>query len=304
MKKHLWQILFTASFVWGSVVSVLYWQLKSNPRVIAITTDMAGADNSQAQSVQLTELEKSTFLRQYLERYFTYDSNNFWQSQTSLTFLMSPQLREKRIAEVQRLREKIQSKSLNQKGFLISLSQLEGDEFSALLNLQMNEAPGRVNSLYVTTKLRIESTERTLENPWGLMITKLEFPETSPTASAIPNTLAIRDRTPLTITFPCAIENILGEPASVIETKITTFNVSEIQLNSTQRLNETVKMTAYCKDKEYHFKVSAAEKSADVFRVFSADQAQVRKDPGAGKPRKKDKYDKTIENVLGIEVEN
>ncbi|WP_413582100.1 hypothetical protein [Bdellovibrio sp. HCB288] len=304
MKKHLWQILFAASFIWASVVSVLYWQLKSNPRVIAITTDMAGTDNSQPQSVQLTEMEKGTFLRQYLERYFTYDSNNFWQSQTSLTFLMSPELREKRIQEIQRLRDKIQSKSLNQKSTLLTLNQISRGAYSALLAVQISEAPGRVNTLYVNTNLQIENTERTLENPWGLMITKLDFPQSSPTAPGISSTLAIREKTPLIITFPCAIENIQGEPDSVLETKITTLNISEVQINSANKLSEVVKLTAYCKDKEYHFQVSAADKSADVFRAFSADAAQVRKDPGAGKPKKKDRYDKTIENVLGIEVEN
>ncbi|WP_413584778.1 hypothetical protein [Bdellovibrio sp. HCB274] len=304
MKKHLWQILFAATLIWASVVSVLYWQLKSNPRVIAITTDMSEVTKDQPQNFQLNELEKGTFLRQYLERYFTYDSNSFWQSQTSLTFLMSPQLREKRIAEIQRLREKIQSKSLNQRGWLVSLTQTGSNTYQAQLNLQISEAPGRVNLLFVKAVLTLETTERSLENPWGLMIAKLEFPQTSPEAMTLSGTLTLREKTPLVLTFPCAIENISGQPESTIETKITTLGVSEIQLSSTDKIPAQINMTAYCKDKEYIFNVVAAEKSADVFRAFTAELAQQRKDLGTGKPKQKDKYDKTIENVLGIKVEN
>jgi hypothetical protein len=306
MKKHLWQILFVASFIWASVVSILYWQLRSNPRVIAITTDMSGADKDRPQNFLLSEMEKVTFMRQYLDRYFTYDSNNFWQTQTSLTFLMSQTLREKRIQEVQRLRDKIQSKSLNQRGLLLSLTNMGANRYHALLSLQISEAQNKVNQLFVAVDLAIEDTERTLENPWGLLITKMDFTQTSPESSLLSGTLAIREKAPLVITFPCAIENVEAIPESALETKITTLNVSEIQLTSAKKLEAPVAMTAYCKDREYHFNVAFAEKDSDLFRAFTADLAQVRKkDPtGQGQNKKKDIYDKTIENVLGIKIEN
>lgn len=305
MKKHLWQILFAASFIWASVVSVLYWQLRSNPRVIAITTDMSGGAKDRPQNFQLSEMEKTTFLRQYLERYFTYDSNNFWQTQTSLSFLMSQNLREKRIQEVQRLREKIQSKSLNQRSTLLSLTNAGGTNYHALLSLQISEEQNKVSQLFVSVNLNIDDTERTLENPWGLMITQMAIPKTTPESTALANTLGIREKSPLVITFPCAIENVEGSPESSLETKITTLNVSEIQLTTSKNLAAEVKMTAYCKDKEYHFTIAKADKDSDLFRAFTADLAQIRKvESGSGKTKKKDIYDKTIENVLGIQLEN
>ncbi|WP_413557860.1 hypothetical protein [Bdellovibrio sp. HCB209] len=304
MKKHLWQILFAASFIWASVVSVLYWQLKSNPRVIAITTDMTGGADKRPQSLQLSEMEKTTFLRQYLERYFTYDSNNFWQTQTSLSFLMSPSLREKRIQEVQRLRDKIQSKSLNQRSTLLALTNVGGNSYHAVLSLQISEAQGKASQLYIKANLKIDDTERTLENPWGLMISEMAFPQTSPEPVSLTGTLGIRAQSPLVITFPCAIENVESSPESSLETKITTLNVSEIQLTTAGKLATAVQMIASCKDKEYHFTVTASEKESDLFRAFTADLAQTRKIQAPGKAKKKDIYDKTIENVLGIQLEN
>jgi hypothetical protein len=64
-------------------------------------------------------------------------------------------------------------------------------------------------------------------------------------------------------------------------------------------------MTAYCKDREYHFNIAYTEKESDLFRAFTTDLAIARKkDPAGAGQKKKDIYDKTIENVLGIKIEN
>ncbi|MGE5086956.1 MAG: hypothetical protein ACM3MG_11690, partial [Bacillota bacterium] len=300
MRQQLWKILCVASIIWAVSVSVLYWRLKSNPRVIAVTTDMTGHSES-LQNFQLGEMEKLTFVRQFLDRYFNYDSNNFWQSQTSLSFLMAPDLREKRIQEVQRLREKIQVKSLNQHGQLLSLITLEPDSYRALVVVQISEGSNKNSELFISLNLKVSSTERTLENPWGLLVTTMDFLQSSPQKTLPSNNLSIKEKAPLVIIFPCAIENIESSPESTLETKITTLNVSEIQLFSKTILQDPVEMTALCKDREYHFTINGAHNEADLFRSFVFDTGTVRKkESSPGKPAKKDIYEKTIENVLGI----
>ena len=303
MRPHLWKILCGASVIWAVSVSVLYWRLKNNPRVIAVTTDMSGRSES-LQNFQLGEMEKLTFVRQYLDRYFNYDSNNFWQSQTSLSFLMAQDLREKRIQEVQRLREKIQAKALNQRGQLLSLVQLGVDSYRALLMVQISEEANKNSELFISLNLKINNTERTLENPWGLLVTQMDFLKSSPEKVQPADSLNIKEKTPLVITFPCAIENIESTPESTLETKITTLNVSEIQLTTKSALKAPVAMTAFCKDREYHFSVKSDSQETDLFRSFTLATSAVRKkDISTGKPAKKDIYEKTIENVLGIQLE-
>ena len=304
MRQHLWKILCAASIIWAVSVSILYWRLKNNPRVIAVTTDMSGHSES-LQNFQLGEMEKLTFTRQYLDRYFNYDSNNFWQSQTSLSFLMAPDLREKRIQEVQRLREKIQTKSLNQHGQLLSLIGLDSDIYRALIVVQISEGSSKNSELFISLNLKLTGTERTLENPWGLLVTTMDFIQSSPEKKLPADSLNIKEKTPLVVTFPCAIENIDSSPESTLETKITTLNVSEIQLTTKAALKSPVAITALCKDREYHFTINGAPKEADLFRSFALDTGAIRKkDSSSGKPAKKDIYEKTIENVLGIKVEN
>ncbi|HEX7676180.1 MAG TPA: hypothetical protein VF412_18530 [Bdellovibrio sp.] len=306
MKKVVLEILLAIAIIWASTSTFLYLQLKNNPRVVAVTT---GVNSSLSQeSVQLSELEKITFLRQYLDRYFTYDSNNFWQSQTSLTFLMAPELRASRIDEVRRLREKIQQKNLTQKSDLLSLASQGNNRFSAVISLQLNEDQNK-SILITTLSLELGSTERTLENPWGLLVRKMDFVKSSTDAIAFNSHLKIKPKVPLSITLPCAIENIESSSETTLKTKITTLNVSEIQLSTASSLKEPVQMKALCKDKEFSFDVVSANENPDLFVAFpiSAGVERKKEIPTAnqpGKPRKKDIYEKTIENVLGIKVDN
>ncbi|MBO9668197.1 MAG: hypothetical protein J7501_15455, partial [Bdellovibrio sp.] len=260
MRQNVWKILFAVCLVWALIVSGLYWQLKSNPRVVAITSDMALRDRG-SQTAELNEMEKITFLRQYLERYFTYDSNNFWQSQTSLAFLMGPELREKRIQEVQRLREKIQSKTMNQKSQLLSLVSNGKDSYSAVLSIQISEDKGKISSIILSTVLSLTTAERTLENPWGLLVNKMDILLASQDQAKIASDLGVSRDTPLVITFPCAIENVESTSES-LQTKITTLNVSELQLSSKTSLSVPIQLTAFCKEKEYHFTLSETKSHA------------------------------------------
>lgn len=302
------KVLTTAlifAIAWAIGATFMYLQLKNNPRVVAVTT--AAPSTLNQENLQLSEMEKITFLRQYLERFFNFDSNNFWQTQTSLSFLMAPDLRNQRIEEVRRLRDKIQQKNLVQKGQLLTLSSNGKDKFTAQVHTETIEENGTKNELNSYLSLELVSTERTLENPWGLLVKQMKFEKSSSDPQVFASSLAIKEKVPLTITLPCAIENIENPKEDVLKTKITTMNVSEIQLTTPSPLTAPVTMKALCKDTEYTFEVKAGGQESDLFVAFPASVAVVRKKevPTApSKPRKKDIYDKTIENVLGIKVEN
>lgn len=308
MKPKILYVLLGFSILWASVVSFLYIRLKNNPRVIAVTT---GLNSSMAtDNLQLGELEKVTYLRQYLDRYFNYDSNNFWQTQTSLSFLMAPELRGLRIEEVRRLREKIQQKNLTQKSQLLSLASQAPGQFIAQLAVQITEGQHQTSKLNITLNLELESTERTLENPWGLLVKQMKFLKSNPDEVPFSSLLKIQRNMPLTITLPCAIENIESSSEEEIKTKITTLNISEVQLTTDVALSSPVQMKALCRDSEFDFQVAGSNQEADLFKAFPQSQGRQRKkelppsNPRYAKPRSKDIYEKTIENVLGIKLEN
>lgn len=297
MKTKILSALLILSLAWAGTVSFLYWKLKSNPRVIAVTME---AGKESLQNMQLGDLEKMTFLRQYLERFFNYDSNNFWQSQTSLAFLMAPNLAEQRVREINRLREKIQQKNFSQGGTLKSIRQQSDGSYEAVVYLQINEDSQKRN-LYVTTRLRLQEAERTLENPWGLLVREMNF-ASSPQAAPFSAKFSIQAQSPTVLTFPCAIENIENSDEKNLKIKITTLNVSELQLTPGKTLPECLALTATCKDLEFKLELVQNKDLRDLYVAVPFEAGTLRKKETV-KTRKKDIYDKTIENVLGIRLD-
>jgi len=299
MKSRILTALLGFCLLWAVTVTVLYWRLKNNPRVVAVTTE-AVKENLQTQ--QLADIERLTFLRQYLDRYFSFDSNSFWQSQTSLAFLMTPSLGEARIREVSRLREKIQQKNLSQLGQLRLLSQTGDGGFDAQIYLQTTESSQK-NNLTVFVHLKLHNTERTLENPWGLLVQEMTFLSSSPVEATLKSQIRIKAKSPTFLTLPCAIENIENPDEKNIKIKITTLNVSELQVTAVNHLTSPVKVSAVCRDLEYIFELLPALREQTLFVTFPQASGVPRKRDSNRSPRKKDIYDKTIENVLGIELE-
>lgn len=300
MKSRVLAVLLTLSLVWASVITVLYWRLKNNPRVVAVTMETS---QGNLQSQQLADIEKMTFLRQYLDRYFNFDSHNFWQSQTSLAFLMSPSLGESRIREVSRLREKIQQKNLSQLGQLRLLTQSTDGKFEAHVALQTTES-SQQHRLSVITQLKLQGTERTLENPWGLLVQEMQFLSSSPQEEEVPTQLLLRPNSPSFLTLPCAIENFENPDEKNIKIKITTLNVSELQITPVAPVAGNLHILASCRDREFKISLIPAEKQQTLYAILPLTAGSPRvSDAAKGKPRKKDIYEKTIENVLGIQLD-
>ncbi|WP_413569896.1 hypothetical protein ACLWBD_05425 [Bdellovibrio sp. HCB117] len=307
MKVKVLSALLLLTFLWAVFVSYKYWQIKNNPRVVAITMDAA---KGVLQNSQVGEMEKLTFLRQFLDRYYNYDSNNFWQSQTSLTSLMIGSLADNRVREVSRLREKIQQKNLSHLSRIVTLQQQKDGSYKATTHLQITEAAAKndeatKSQLYITTSLKLQNTERTLENPWGLLVSEMKIENSATQNLALSPRIQVSIGAPTVLLFPCAIENIENPFEKNLNMKVTTLNVSELQLTPQKGLPEQASFTATCRDEEYKFELRAGGEVQDLYVSVPKELGVLRKkDSGLSRPRKKDVYDKTIENVLGIQLEN
>ncbi|UOF02639.1 hypothetical protein [Bdellovibrio reynosensis] len=299
MKTKILVLLLIVTTTWATAVSYFYWKLKNNPRVIAITMDTG---KESLQQVHLGEMEKLTFLRQYLERYFNYNSNNFWQSQTSLAALMVPEQGKKRIREVSRLKEKTEQKNLSQLGQLSSLRLLPDGSYEALVSLQISEEAKSNQNLFIKTNLKIHVTERSLENPWGLLVEERSF-SSSPSAPLLQPAVLVQKTISSFVTIPCVVEQI-ENPSDQIKIKTVTLNNSELQITPEKNAPAEAMVKAKCKEIEFSIALQQSQNQRDLYVALPLEASVARpKEMAQPAKRKKDSYDKTIENVLGIELD-
>ncbi|KHD89324.1 MAG: hypothetical protein OM95_04150 [Bdellovibrio sp. ArHS] len=306
MKTKVLSALLLLTLLWGTLITYQYWQLKNNPRVVAIALD-AGR-NTMGQT-QANELEKLTFLRQFLERYYNYDSNNFWQSQTALAALMTPRLADGRVREVNRLRDKIQQKNLSHLSRLVTLQKVGTESYQAVTELQITEAANSneettQSRLYISTNLTIQTAERTLENPWGLLVSDMKIENSSTQAKALPAQIRISKNAPTVLLFPCPVESLENSFEKNLNIKITTLNVSELQLTPLEGAPEQMTLSASCRNEDFKLDLATASTTQDLYVAIPKELGNARKKVPATKSRPKDVYDKTIESVLGIKLED
>jgi hypothetical protein len=275
-----------------------YQELKKNPLILNIKPDLGAGP--VADSKNLNEMEKLSFVRQFVERYVSFEAENFWQGQTALSFLMSPELREERLKEIARLRAKIQKNNISQKGRILSVEE-QGSEYQVLLSLDLSESKAK-DTLTARMKIGLGEAPRSLENPWGLTISRLEFSKEE-TAPPLDPVIRMQADLPSLLHFPCAVENFEVPPQAPVKVKITTFNVSEIQLFLTQPLQHEIHLKAYCRQKEFPVLLQAGNESVLLYKEISENAGQVRSSLAQKKPHKKSAYQKTIEDELGFVIE-
>lgn len=294
--KSLGWILFAVSFVWAGAASYQVWRLKNSPVVVNVSPSVAGGD-----ARELNQMEKLSFIRQFVDRYTTFDHDNFWQSQVALSFLMAPPLREERLQEINRLKDKIQRNSTDQKGRVVSISIRDG-VYHVVADIDLLEGKKKI-PLTVDLELELQENARNLDNPWGMVVAQFKSQVQNRKAPAFQGAIGIKQGQPLILSFPCAVENFEIPDSRKLRVKITTFNVSEIQLYSLQEDSGEMNLKAYCRDKEYRLTAKSGAQNIDLFAEVPEGSGLAR-NQGFKKKPVSSPYQKTIENELGFVIED
>lgn len=289
-------ILTTFFFAWATFTSILLYQKGPFPSKNILQQD-------SQQTARLEILEKIAFVRQFVDQYLTYTSSNYWQTQTALAFLMSKDLRSERLLEIERLKSRLEKSPLFQKSEIQLLEKLDVDVYSlhVLISTSRN---GSTDKLNAQIQLHLVSTPRSIENPWGLQVSALQFQEMTAQKFEYPPAFLISDQDPLLLSFPCSVENFLVPKELPLQVKIVTMNISEVQLLLTQKIGAAAEVRAICGDSIFPIHLTPSQNTTTLFADLK-ESPRKKKSPSAdpNPKRQKGPYEKTIEEQMGFVIE-
>lgn len=270
--------------------------------------------------MSLQEFEEVGFARDFINRLISFEPESYRISQTALSFLMSPDLRADHLNEVSRLDSKIQKNAVSQKGELIALvrSRKNPRDFHAYTQVEIIE---RINISYLSRiDFSIADVEKSPENPRGFLVDRLsrEVVTKGRLEEMLEfDRLRVFPKRAVLLRFPCTVEHVLLPQGSSIKMRLTTFDVSEVQIWSDRVLPTESIMKVSCQHQDFPIKISSAldsdlqgYHSAVVFRSFSpkfyrAEKKPMQKsDTGIHSKAATQVIKKTLEEQLGFIIEN
>jgi hypothetical protein len=269
------------------------------------------------------DFETVAFAREFAERFASFESESFRSTQTALSFLLAESERSQRLEEIDRLSEKLAKKSVAQRGRLIRLArrgEVE-DAFQADLHVDLFEgagaSPGKnpiKNQFRLKLSFDVKKVDRTAQNPWGFLIENLRQEVIAEELdSHISRSIVLRPQSPVLLRFPCVIENVELPKGTPIRVRLTTLDVSELQMRTVEPLIGEHKMRAVCRDRAYRISLSSdLSSSSSVQEAYplTSIQAYTVAQSEAAKPlirngvrRPKTAVEKSIEEQLGFVIE-
>ena len=274
------------------------------------------SDSSSAKEEGFEAFEGITFARDFSERFLTFDSSNFRSRQTAVAFLLDDQAKSARLAEIDRLSEKIEKRDVSQRARLVTLTRVgdSEDRFRANVEVELIEGSGAgSHRSHFTTRLdfSIERTERNSQNTWGFRVGNLAqqvVPEE--TGLGTKPVFALRPGVPTLLRFPCSIENVELPKGTSVRVKLTTLDISELQLRTVKALEVEQTVRAVCRDRAFTLKLVPEGEISDglvVLKTLKMESAvalpSAESLKAAARNRRKTGVEKSIEDQLGFVVE-
>jgi hypothetical protein len=270
------------------------------------------------------DFETVAFAREFAERFASFESESFRSTQTALSFLLDESERSQRLDEIDRISEKLVKKSVTQRGRLMRLARRGEAEDAFQADLQVDLIEGAAagltksqeksqekNRFRLKLSFYVKKVDRTAQNPWGFLISNLQQEVAAADSTELSaRSILIRPQSPVLLRFPCVIENVELPKATPIRVRLTTLDVSELQMRTDEPLIGEHKMRAVCRDRAYRISLSSDLNSTQGAYPLTSIQSYTVAQSEAASPmnnkrarRAKSAVEKSIEEQLGFVIE-
>lgn len=266
------------------------------------------------------DFETVAFAREFSERLTTFESETFRSTQVAASFLMEDEARRNRLADIDRLAEKMRARQVVQRGRLMFLARTskEANRFQARVQVDLLESaveqkavgPKSQSTYFINMDFEIMRVARSAQNPWGFLVSNVQQTVTIENLSvadrANEKLIRMTPETSVSLRFPCVIENVELPKGTSLRVRLTTLDVSEVQLRTEKSLESEQQITAICRDHAFRVKVAAMSNQTDrlvALKVFTFDDAEKLSLGTAKRKKPKSAVERSIEEQLGFVIE-
>lgn len=176
-KSKLYQLeiqrwmLTLALLVWGLTASIL--ALQNRKETVLVGIDSLGfARVISTKNDRYVQEELKAFLKEFINRYYSYSDLTFDQQVGAASDLMNQTLWDQKKTELHELRLKILKEPLEQVSNIETLDLINEGQVEGVLNLQVTQKLNKKN-FKLKVNLSIKANERNQKNPWGYEVTEV-----------------------------------------------------------------------------------------------------------------------------------
>lgn len=294
---NIWRPVAILALVWATAATGL-WVRGLHQAQHRVVLSPLGADEPA-----LEALELGAFVRQFQERLYNYDHTSFTPGQTALTFLMSEPLRRRQLDEL-RKRSGARSRDFQQSSRLQRVRTLSQGTLLAEGLLVGREDRSSWQVAYALT-LEVSRIPRTIENPWGWEVSAMHIKtQAGKPATTSPTALNLSKRSPLVLGFPCIVRHIQAPKNLPVRMKLTSMNVSEVQLHREEGDWTPAAIEARCDEMVFPLVVQPADGDEFDLHVELWKENSISKRLADRTKRRNQAYQKNLEDELGFIVED
>lgn len=279
---------------WALIMS-LVWALISTGLYVKETR--FSKPKIESPSASLLADSQVGFMKRFVSQYLSYTPDSFRRNQTALAYSLVEPLRSERLKEIERFESKIQEQNLEQSAEVLQINELAG-VFSGAAKVVSGQ-----KVLLTNFRIALSPAYDSMSGS-PFLIRSLDFSslEEFKPSDANAQILILGVGKKVVLDFPCAVENIERKKEEPLEIKITTLNVSEIQVLAKNEFPE-LKLKANCKDRSFVLTFTTSIENQTLYRMINLDSgSKIGSD--IGKRPKQSVYKKTLEDELGFVIED
>ena len=164
------------SFIFAMMMG--FWALTATIQLLlkedkVILLQMNGLDTRVVDKSELAPAEIENFLYNFVALFYSYGSKNYEEHMNRAANLIEMDLLKKVAPKINKMFDVVSSKPIVQTSFVERIFKIKDFDYEIDMRVQRHEDGSEKQSNY-KIRMNLEKVERTLENPYGLIITRLE----------------------------------------------------------------------------------------------------------------------------------